>query len=79
MEHILLTCPVLACVRNPLIDIITTACTSIYPSTNNPERHILLILDHSALLQWIDNPKSEQLQSLEFQCRRLCFSLLCER
>ena len=33
--------PVLASIRNLLIDIITAACTNVYPITKHPERLIL--------------------------------------
>ena len=76
VEHFLLHCPALACLRNPIIDTILSVCTGVYSPTNS---FLQLILDHSALTSFTNASNNEQLHSIEFHCRRLCHTLHCER
>ena len=79
VEHFLLKCPALAGVRNPIMDSIISICDGVYPFTSDSHSRLQLILDCSALTNNMNNPKSEQLQSIEFHSRRLCHALHCER
>ena len=78
-EIFLLKCPALAGVRNPIIDSNVSICAGVYPLASDSHSRLQLILDYSALTNDMDNPKPEQLQSIEFHCRRLCHALHCER
>ena len=75
-EHFILECEALSHIRVPILKEIRDICDSLYPVS---DKNILLqiILDSQKILNY-DN-KSENMIMLEYQCRRLCFSLHCER
>ena len=77
VEHFLLKCSALAGIRNPIVDSIISICDGVHPLASDSRSRLQLILDCSALTN--DTPKLEQLQSIEFHCRRLCHALHCER
>ena len=79
VEHFLLEYPALASVRNPIMDSIVSICDGVYPLTSDSHSRLQLILDRSAFTNNMYNPKSEQLQSIEYHSRRLCHALHCER
>ena len=76
IEHFILECEALSHIRVPILKEIRDICDSLYPVS---DKNILLqiILDSQKILNY-DN-KSENMIMLEYQCRRLCFSLHCER
>ena len=79
IEHFLLRCPALASLRNPVIDTIVSVGAGVYSPTNSPISFLQLVLDHSAPTDNLKASDNEQLQSIEFHCRRLCHILHCER
>ena len=76
IEHFIIECEALSHIRVPILKEIRDICDSLYPVS---DKNILLqiILDSQKILNY-DN-KSENMIMLEYQCRRLCFSLHCER
>ena len=71
-EHFLLHGHALASHTDPIIDTIYFWCAGVYSPTNSPVSFLQLILDHSALTSITNARENEQLQSIEFHCRRLC-------
>ena len=49
------------------------------PALDSPDSFVQLLLDCSALTCFTNAPNNEQLHSVEFQSRRLCHALHCER
>ena len=70
VEHFLLHCPALASLRNPVIDIILSVCAGVYSRTNSLDSFLQVILDYSALTGFTNASNNEQVQSIEFHCRR---------
>ena len=79
IEHVLLHCPALASLRNPIIDTIVSVGAGVYFPSNSPISFLQLVLDHSALTAEIKANGNEQLLSIEFHYRILCNILHCER
>ena len=79
VSHFLLHCPALDSIRNPIIDNIISVCSGVYSPTNSPDSFVQLLLDCSALTCFTNTPNNEQLHSVEFNSRRLCHALHCER
>ena len=70
----------LSSAREPIIDVITDTCASLLSKPINDSNRLLqLILDSSACSK--STPKCDQhkLKTIEFQSRRLCHALHCER
>ena len=76
-QHFLLECPKLAATRNPIIDSILEACSGVCNPANDNVTLLKLVIDCSVLLDI--NTQSNELSNVEFQARRLCFALNCER
>ena len=69
IKHFLLSCTALSCAREPIIDSITDTCPSCAQ----------LILDSSACSKSYPKCDLHKLKTIEFQSRRLCHALHCER
>ena len=76
-QHFLLECPELAATRNPIIDSLLEACSGVCNPAYDNVTLLKLVIDCSALLDI--NTQSNELSNVEFQARRLCFALDCER
>ena len=76
-QHFLLECPELAAKRNPIIDSLLEACSGVCKPAYDNVTLLKLVIDCSALLDI--NTQSNKLSNVEFQARRLCFALDCER
>ena len=80
IKHFLLSCTALSSAREPIIDIITDTCASLLSNpTNDPDRLLQLILDSSACSKSTPKCDLHKLKTIEFQSRRLCHALHCER
>ena len=82
LQHFIVHCEVLSSVRDPIMNRIINACVSANIRdlvVESPGRQ--LILDYTNITQLVDNFKCnhQYLKTLEFHCRRLCYSLHCER
>ena len=76
MHHFILDCVALSHIRVPILQEIKDICNELYP-VSDANTLMQIILDCYSLLNYIKNP--EQVILLEYQCRRLCFALYCER
>ena len=76
MEHFILDCVALSHIRVPILNEIRDICDSLCPVSDNTML-MRIILDSQSIIKH-DN-KSDKVITLEYQCRRLCFSLHCER
>ena len=76
IEHFILECEALSHIIVPTLKEIRDICDSLYPVSDN-NTLIQIMLDSQKILNY-DN-KQENVIILEYQCRRLCFSLHCER
>ena len=76
MEHFILECSALSDIRMPILKEIRDICDSLHPISDN-NMLMQIILDSQPILNY--NRRSEKEAMLEYQCRRLCFSLHCER
>ena len=76
-QHFLLECPELAAARNPIIDSLLEACSGGCNPAYDNVTLLKLVIDCSTLLDI--NTQSNELSNVEFQARRLCFALDCER
>ena len=78
-------CEVLSSVRDPVMNCIINACASANIRdlvVESSGRLLQLILDYTNITQLVDNFKWNHQylwKTLEFHCRRLCYSLHCER
>ena len=77
LQHFLLDCPVLAAIRNPIIDTLVEACSGLCNPACDNDTLLKLIIDSSLLID--ANTHGYELSNIEFQARRLCFALDCER
>ena len=77
VQHFLLECPVLSATRTPIMNSILEACSSLYNLARDTDALFELIIDCSALID--TNTHNQELLSVEYQARRLCFALNCER
>ena len=60
------------CIRNPIIDTIVSEGSGVHSPINSPISFMQLDLDHIALTCDIKASGIEELQSIEFICKRLC-------
>ena len=80
MEHFLLECTELSNVRKPILDNILDACSDLYNPNNDAYTLLQTIIDCSATLRVnTRNNQTINVLNFEYQCRRLCYSLHCER
>ena len=77
VQHFLLECPVLSATRTPIMNSILEACSSLYNLASDTDTLLELIIDCSALID--TNTHNQELSNVEYQTRRLCFALNCER
>ena len=77
VKHFLLECPVLSATRTPIMNSILEACSSLYNLACDTDTLLELIIDCSALID--TNTHNQELSNVEYQTRRLCFALNCER
>ncbi|MES9972509.1 MAG: reverse transcriptase domain-containing protein [Candidatus Thiodiazotropha sp.] len=76
IEHFILDCVALSHIRVPILKEIRDICNKSYPVSDS--KMLLQIILDSHLILNVDT-KTETAIMLEYQCRRLCFSLHCER
>ena len=76
IEHFILECEAISHIRVPILKEIKNICDGLYPVSDN-NTLIKNILDSQKILNYDNKP--ENVIMLEYQCRRLCFSLHCER
>ena len=67
----------LAAIRNPIIDTLVEACSGLCNPACDNDTLLKLIIDSSLLID--ANTHGYELSNIEFQARRLCFALDCER
>ena len=80
IKHFLLSCTALSSAREPIVDSITDSCASLLSKpTNDPDILLQLILDSSACSKSTPKCDLHKLKAIEFQSRRLCHALHCER
>ena len=77
MQHFLLECSELHMIRNPIMNSVLEACSSLCNPASDTDTLLELIIDCSALIN--TNTHNQELSNVEFQTRRLCFALNCER
>ena len=70
-------CPELAVTRNHIIDSLLEACSGVCNPAYDNVTLLKLVIDCSALLDI--HTQNNELSNIEFQARRLCFALDCER
>ena len=77
LQHFLLDCSVLSLIRNPIMNSILEACSSLCNPACDIDTLLKLVTDCSALID--TNIHNHELSNVEFHTRRLCFALDCER
>ena len=77
-QHFLLECPELAVTRKPIIDSLLEAFSGVCNPAYDNVTLLKLVIDCSALLDF-NTQSIDKLSNVEFQARRLCFALGCER
>ena len=77
MQHFLLECSELHMIRNPIMNSVLEACSSLCNPASDTDTLLELIIDCSALIN--TKTHNQELSNVEFQTRRLCFALNCER
>lgn len=77
LRHFLLDCSALSVIRNPITDNILDACRDLCNPAYVADNLLQLVVDCSMLID--QSTDKHELMNIEFHCRRLCFSLNCER
>ena len=77
MQHFLLECSELHMIRNPIMNSVLEARSSLCSPASDSDILLELIIDCSALIN--TKTHNQELSNVEFQTRRLCFALNCER
>ena len=74
LQHFLLDCSVLASIRNPIMNSILEACSSLCNPACNIDTLLKLVIDCSALIDY--NIHNHELSNVKFHTRILCFARL---